>query len=69
MPDGDFRKDDVKALLCLPQVDWLHREKAIAPEASEQVELNLMDQRPTLQWIQFVDRLWNLARSKSVDGV
>jgi hypothetical protein len=52
-----------------PQVAWPHWEKVLVPEPSEQLELNLVDQRPTLQWIQFFDRVWDLARSKSVDRV
>ena len=64
---GDFRNDGVQALLRLNQIGGPHRKKSVCPEASEQVELNLMDEGAALQRIQFVDRLRHLARSKTMD--
>jgi hypothetical protein len=40
---GDFRNDAIELLLCPVEIAWPYWKKAVLPEASEQVELNVVD--------------------------
>jgi len=40
---GDFRNDAIELLLCPVEIAWPYWKKAVLPEASEQVEPNVVD--------------------------
>jgi hypothetical protein len=57
VPLGDIGNDGIDLLVNSIQVACPHRKQSFSPKPGEKLELDVMDQRTALQWIDLVDRL------------
>ena len=65
IPGGDFRNDRFELLPRPVEIVWPHREQVLFLETREQLELDVVDERPALQRVESIDRLRHLARSEA----
>ena len=56
--------------MALPhQVAGLYRKETFSPEPGEKLEMDVMDERTALQWVELVDWFRLEARCQAEDGI